>query len=278
MVKMSKSISMNGRARSTSKTNKFQDWQGRTSQRSFSKTLVALIKSGPREPELKRFSGREKYFVDKDGKRHLKDPVETKIEALIEGIKKCERRIARLKAFGTPPTGRETKEDLDRAAKILKEQGIFNRLIANLQDLNLAKQIIDSREDTKRVNREAVQANVHVKMNGNEYKPKKESPDQFIPSKVAVPVQRVQIIKKGGRTIRKVLMTDSKAGELIKIERRNTEMKERAERKERLKRLSMAELVREERLQRNEKTYAPEIQAKIDEVFGEDDFENMLKS
>lgn len=123
MAKLPKALS-SIRARSTSLSNRTQDWQHRTTERSGSKILSALMDSGPREPRT----------------------YDEKITALITRIKREQMRVSKAKAFGTPPVGRETQVSKDREAYILRKEGHINRMIFFLQELNAEKQKIDTRE------------------------------------------------------------------------------------------------------------------------------------
>ena len=129
MSKLPKSLS-SIRQRSSSLANKSQDWQGRTTERSGSRIIAAMMQSGPREPNT----------------------LEEKIATLVKRIKREQNRLNKAKAFGTVPIGRETEESKNREAYILKKDGIINRYIFLLQELNAEKQKIDKREISKFVN------------------------------------------------------------------------------------------------------------------------------
>lgn len=123
MSKLPKALS-SIRPRSTSLSNRTQDWQGRTTERSGSKIISAMIDSGPREPNT----------------------LEEAQAKLIAKIKRETKRIDKMKAFGTVPVGRETTESKEREARILRKEGIVNRLYFLLQELNSRKVLIDKRE------------------------------------------------------------------------------------------------------------------------------------
>lgn len=112
------------RARSTSLSNRTQDWQHRTTERSGSRIIAAMMDSGPREPNT----------------------TEDQTVMIIAKIKRETGRIAKAKAFGTPPIGRETQETKDRVAYILRKEAVVNRLYFLLQELNASKVRIDARE------------------------------------------------------------------------------------------------------------------------------------
>jgi hypothetical protein len=105
----------------------------------------------------------------------------------------------------------------------------------------------------------------------------KVSGKAFVPDKALVPTQMKQSVPGRRRKV-KVLISDREASRLIKAEMAETEAKKRAEKQERLKRLSMADLVRQEKMGRfREKIQVPDsTKEEIKEVFGEDDFEKLF--
>jgi hypothetical protein len=123
MTKLPKALS-SVKARSTSLSNRTQDWQHRTTERSGSSIISALIKSGPREPHT----------------------IEEQTMMIIKKIKRETTRLKKAQAFGTVPIGRETEASKDREAYILRKEAVVNRLYFQLQELNAQKERIDRRE------------------------------------------------------------------------------------------------------------------------------------
>lgn len=216
MAKLPKALS-SIRARSTSLSNRTQDWQHRTTERSGSKILSALMDSGPREPNT----------------------FDEKITTILARIKREQNRLQKARAFGTVPIGRETQVSKDREAFIYRKEGVINRLIFLLQELNAEKQKVDAKE-------------IHKFQNNPRSGEFVGQADDF------VRLEKGKIVpKKKGFVM--VAHRNSPVAHMQKVK-------------------SMAQLVREEKMKR--KTFAPEIQAKIDEVFkpefSEDDFEKMM--
>lgn len=244
MSKLPKSLS-SIRARSTSLSNRSQDWSGRTTERSGSKIIAAMMASGPREPgdkqkiEYKRDLRGNIIFENDKAVVEYREGIDSQIETILAKIKRETKRIDKAKAFGTPPVGRETQETADRAAYILRKEGIVNRLFFLLQEMNAEKVKIDERELNKFQNNPRSGEFVGI---GEHF----------------VRLEKGKIVpKKQGAVM--VTHRNSQSAHMQKVK-------------------SMAQLVREEKLKK--KTYAPEIQAEIDKVFeptvSEEDFEAML--
>jgi len=160
-TKLPKSISMNNRSRTSSLANRSQDWQHRTTERSGSRIIGAMMDSAPRQPDSKRLKNKKERFykgVLKDngeiwkddpnhpGEKILIDPIDIKIKTLIDRIKREQKRVEKLKLLGYESDHPEAK---DRRAKILKKEGHINRWMFLLQNLNAEKQAMDAREMTK---------------------------------------------------------------------------------------------------------------------------------
>lgn len=216
MAKLPKSLS-SIRARSSSLSNRSQDWQGRVTERSGSKIISAMIDSGPREPRT----------------------LDEKILGIINKIKRETKRLDKARAFGTVPVGRETQVSKDREAYILRKEGVVNRLYFLLQELNAEKVKIDVREIHKFQNNPRGGDYVGI---GEHF----------------VTLERGKVVPKKQSVM--VAHRNSPSAHMQKVK-------------------SMAQLVREEKLKK--KTFAPAIQAAIDEVFvptvSEEDFEDFLR-
>lgn len=220
MSKLPKSLS-SIRVRSSSLANRSQDWQHRTTERSGSRIIAAMIKSGPREPNT----------------------LEEKIATIVKRIKREQMRLQKAKAFGTVPIGRETEESKAREAYILKKDGIINRYIFLLQELNAEKQKLDKREISKFQNNPKSGEFV-----GKGHDFVRLEKGKIVPRKQTVLVHH----------------RNSPSAFIDKVK-------------------SMAEIVREEKKKRKEKTFRPEIQQEIDKVFlklenpiDEDEFDDLM--
>lgn len=217
MAKLPKALS-SIRARSSSLANRSQDWQGRTTERSGSKIIAAMMDSGPILPRT----------------------IDDQITILLGRIKREQKRLDKAKAFGTVPIGRETQVSKDREAYILRKEGIINRMIFLLQELNSEKQKTDLRE-------------LHKFQNNPRSGEYVGQADDF------VRLERGKIVpKKPGSVM--VVHRNSPVAHMAKVK-------------------SMAQLVREEKLKKKTFAPAiqAEIDRVFEPVITEDDFEDMLR-
>lgn len=209
MAKLPKNLSSNNRPMTIKHSGPGFDARKNSPKaydRSFSGMVLALQKSGPRGK-----------FSDTNAAK----------EIILQKIKREENRLAKMLAFGTPPIGRETKEDQDRAYKISRKRSIITNLHFQLMHINDAKQSLDRRELNKHDNKTLIEDGVMVRLEKGKLTPLKRF---GVGPENTNPVQVRQMIKKNKRKITKVLLSERKMSEMIKEEKKEAGYKEQERR------------------------------------------------
>lgn len=233
MSKLPKKLS-SIRARSSSLANKSLPWSERTSIRSGSNILAALVDSGARLPMPRNDSplagDHRAFWVEENGKKREATPFEVSLAALMRRIERETKRIK--KKIGTEnPQGHKFRTP-EIEAYVLHKQAVINTLLFKVENLFKKKEEIDKREMTKSKNKLSVANLEQVKLEKGyaAYENKPLAPEN--------------------------VFSKSKPGYYRDIEE---------------KRKTIAQLVKEERLKK--KVYAPEIQKEIDKVFTKEEIE-----
>jgi len=131
-------------------------------------------------------------YLDKNGKPrdkyglpvHQDNTTKLGKDDLLKAIKKCQRRIDRLKHFVNVPLNRENDLVRKMRAKIIKEESILNRHLFTLGFYDAERQGIDQRELTKHQNSQDEMQGRIVRLDNGKIRNKKET--QIPESKIQV--------------------------------------------------------------------------------------------
>lgn len=265
-MKMPKALSMS-KPRSSAKAAKMVNWQDRTNVRSGSSIIAALMTTLS-TIETRRTSTKEKLDPNaplirlRDGRmvQRPSNPIESRAWSLINKVRKEQARVQKLRAFGTPPLGRETDADRDRARKILiKESHINNWLYVLLsiqEDLLKANQ----RADNRAIIREATESALVVRLEKGKF------------ATAVNPVMATQrnaplATRKGDFHVENKLVKRSREKYFAEKHQNQLDINKLI--------VQRAEEAKSETIK---KKYPTEVQAEIDRVFGpsEEEFEDLL--